>query len=68
MDKVYTRIFEPEIKCGGCNFGTYSFYSHDPSDFKLDEEGRCNALCAYCFLDVVIGVQTVHEADQVSYA
>lgn len=47
--RLYKIKYDNDIKCGGCNYWSGEFFSVDPNGFKLDEDGRCQALCAECF-------------------
>ena len=46
--KIYSKMFEKGIKCGGCNWSVVVLYSFDTLD--VNKEG----LCANCFMDMLV--------------
>lgn len=58
-DRVLSKGFEPEFKCGGCNYTASSaFYLASEGEPEWEEEGSCrltHGVCAHCFMDLIVG-------------
>ena len=46
--KVKSKIFNDEIKCGGCNYRVSTLYSFPK--YNIKEEG----LCSCCFMGMIV--------------
>jgi len=57
MTKMYSKTFDDEMKCGGCNYPTYTFYSLEGPIEINDEDSndpRPTGLCALCMCDMIV--------------
>lgn len=50
MAKVIRRNYDPEKKCGGCNYMWSTFYAFEGQEDEFDDVG----LCDLCFMEMIV--------------